>query len=175
MNEEISIRAAVPKDADAIASLVLAVHEENPDEWVRDEQLTEKLRKLLIMLEKEPHLPAFVFVAESEGGIVGSTDCSTSLRVEQRSESQLSNEVAVFVAREYRRRGIAEDLLSKVIDAAKAHPNVGRLEAFIMETNRGSLALVDSVGFRLDEEFIPRQKTIRGKEVLSRLYVLDLT
>ena len=132
----ISIRAMTPQDWPQVARIfqqgiddgnaTLHTHVPSYPEWDASR-------------DQEPRL-----VAEEGGKVVGWTVLSS---VSSRDCYRGVKELAIYVAREARGRGVGKALLKALIARSEAM-GIWTLEAHIFDSNRASLALHSACGFR---------------------------
>jgi RimJ/RimL family protein N-acetyltransferase len=142
MSAGFAVRRAVPRDAGALVALAQAVASE-PGGWLIAEDAWRRAseeRRYLKALRGHPH--AAVFVAESEGAIVGRLSVS-------RDPHPASSHVAdlgLMVAAGHRRQGIGTALLHEAVAWARGS-SIRKLELHVFPHNSAAIALYDSFGF----------------------------
>jgi ribosomal protein S18 acetylase RimI-like enzyme len=146
MRKRISVRAAEPRDLDALVPLFeayRAFYRREPDENAARAFLRDRLR-----LQDSVVLIAEV---ESEGvacGFVQLYPVFSSLRM---ARALILNDL--YVAEEYRRVGVAR----KLMEAAKAFAQISGAVSLSLETapdNAEARALYESLGYQVEEGFL---------------------
>lgn len=87
-----------------------------------------------------------ILVAETQGKIVGSCTCRGINRAAFRHAVSLG----VDIAPEYRGRGLGNSLLHEMIEWARAHPVIRRVELHVFSHNRTAINLYLKHGFAFE-------------------------
>ena len=159
-----TVREASPQDAPAIKNLSDAVVEENLS-WFKPEPVPiADIERLFAQMRDLPH--AVIFVAESDGRLVGELECVG-----------FEPHGAVFILqvhRDSRGTGVGAALLRSLVAWARARPSLDRLNAKVLEPNESSIRLLERNGFARLER-IPHESRPRGVPIPEVLYVLDVS
>jgi RimJ/RimL family protein N-acetyltransferase len=136
------VRDAVPGDAAALVELAQSVGAE-PEGWLIADDSWRGVsdeRRYLKALRRHPH--GAVFVAESDGRIVG----RLSVARDPHPASFHVADLGLMVAAGQRRRGIGRALLARAEEWARA-ARVRKLELHVFPHNDPAIALYESFGF----------------------------
>ena len=165
-----SVRAALPGDAASIIALVSAVIAEpvnnlltEPGEFTMTE---EQERAFLAEQAIRPNWSAFVAVTdERPARVVGLVTADGK----QRRAVRHCASVGLSVAREWRRQGVGEALMRRVIAWARESGVVTRLELEVLTRNASAIRLYERVGFQ--REGLRRHALLRHGDYLDELFM----
>jgi RimJ/RimL family protein N-acetyltransferase len=139
----VRIRAAEPRDADALVRLGVDVGAE-PGGWLITSgswRSAAEERRYLKAIRRYPH--AAVYVAEDDlGSVVG----RLSLARDQHPSSAHVADLGLMVARTHRRQGIGRALMEQAVRWARS-AGVRKLELHVFPHNDAAIALYESMGF----------------------------
>ena len=164
-DEWLTVRPAVPGDADALVELGRDVASE-PELWLTYDRTRGDERRNVRGVQRDANVA--VLVAETEEGIVGRLSIA-------RDRSPLSRHVAEFglmVAAGARRRGIGSALIEEAMQWAK-DLGIVRLELTVFPHNAPAIALYRKLGFQ-EEGVLRRRYLIDGRYVDAMLMGRDL-
>ena len=137
------IRAAEPRDADALVRLGVDVGAE-PGGWLITSgswRSAAEEKRYLKAIRRYPH--AAVYVAEDDlGSVVG----RLSLARDQHPSSAHVADLGLMVARTHRRQGIGRALMEQAVRWARS-AGVRKLELHVFPHNEPAIALYESMGF----------------------------
>jgi putative acetyltransferase len=136
------VRRAEPKDAAALVALAEAVGSE-PEGWLISDRGWRSVgdeRRYLRAVRRHPD--AAVFVAESEGRVVG----RLSVARDPHPASRHVADLGLMVAAGERRRGIGWALLEQAVEWARAS-GVRKLELHVFPHNEPAIRLYERFGF----------------------------
>jgi RimJ/RimL family protein N-acetyltransferase len=141
---KVKIRAADPRDAEALTELADAVSSE-PEGWListnGEWRSAADERRYLRALKRYPH--AAVLVAETEdGSLVG----RLSLSRDTHPASAHVADLGLMVAKDLRGRGIGTALLRAAVEWARAN-GIRKLELHVFPWNEGAIAMYEKFGF----------------------------
>jgi RimJ/RimL family protein N-acetyltransferase len=141
---KVKIRAADPRDAEALTELADAVSSE-PEGWListnGEWRSAADERRYLRALKRYPH--AAVLVAETEDGrLVG----RLSLSRDTHPASAHVADLGLMVAKDLRGRGIGTALLRAAVEWARAN-GIRKLELHVFPWNEGAIAMYEKFGF----------------------------
>src|SRR4051812_9566856 len=139
---EITIRRAVPSDAEGVVELARAVSSE-PERWLISAGTARGVgdeRRYLRAVRRSPH--AAVFVAVAPEGIVG----RLSVARDPHPASAHVADLGLMVAKSHRRRGIGRGLLEQAVEWARVS-NVTKLELHVFPHNQPAIDLYERFGF----------------------------
>jgi RimJ/RimL family protein N-acetyltransferase len=137
------IRAAEPRDADALVELGRTVGRE-PGGWLittTDWRSAGDERRYLKALRRYPHAAVYVVEAD-DGEIVG----RLSIARDQHPASAHVADLGLMVAAGWRRRGIGRALLVQAVEWARARA-ISKLELHVFPHNEAAIALYEQFGF----------------------------
>ena len=137
------VRRAEPGDAAELVELARAVGAE-AEGWlitIGEWRSAADERRYLRSLRRYPH--AAVFVAESDGGIVG----RLSVARDPHPASAHVADLGVMIARKHRRRGFGRALMQAAEEWAR-EAGVRKLELHVFPHNGPAIALYESLGYR---------------------------
>lgn len=89
-------------------------------------------------------------VAEVDGEIVGSVDCTADDSALTRDMTRHCVEIGVSVRRPWRDRGIGTALLQRAIDWARNLGNIGRIELEVFDYNERAIHVYEKLGFQVE-------------------------
>ena len=172
---KVNKRVASVEDRCAIIQLVvtnhLALSQSEPEEWVS--QLLDIPDDFKSLLEESTFASGHFEVAvdESSGRVVGAAGCVPGGGVPAAADTEGTWTVtAVSVSPEYRRRGLAQELLKRVIDWAVEQRCITKLELVtLLELMEPAWRLYEKLGFKRDKE-VPATDGARPREVTVLYY-----
>jgi len=156
------VSPAEPGDASALVALAEAVGSE-PQGWLISDSRWRSVgeeRRYLRAVRKHPD--AAVFVAETEGGIVG----RLSIARDPHPASRHVADLGLMVAAGARRRGIGRALLEQAVAWAR-EVGVRKLELHVFPHNAPALRLYEQFGFV--QEGYRRNHYRRGREYVDAI------
>jgi RimJ/RimL family protein N-acetyltransferase len=165
----ITIRSAMPHDADALVGLAESVGREE-GRWILGTgpwRSASDERRYLRSIQRYPD--ATVLVAEDAGRIVG----RLSLSRDPHPASRHVADLGLMVAESHRRQGVGKALLEEAVAWAKAS-GVRKLELHVFPWNQPALGLYESFGF--EREGYRKRHYERGGELVDAVlmaYFLD--
>ena len=137
-----TVREAVPGDAGALVALAQSVGSE-PEGWLIADDSWRGVsdeRRYLKALRRHPH--GAVFVAETDGAIVG----RLSVARDPHPASFHVADLGLMVASGRRRQGVGRALLARAVEWARA-ARVRKLELHVFPHNDPAIRLYESFGF----------------------------
>jgi ribosomal protein S18 acetylase RimI-like enzyme len=145
---DVQIRAATPDDERQLLALI-AEHQDHhralESDWPAGSQIASEYLRYL--RDECTAYDGGIFVAEDTGSLAGFL-CVVSNRLGAPDHPDRHAFVQdVFVAREYRRRGIARRLMDAA-EAFAAERRVGEIRLAVLERNIGARGLYEALGFR---------------------------
>ena len=142
MPTSLTIRAALPSDAEALAVYIAAIVAERlPVLFARDVPPTpEQIAKMIARTAADER--SALFVAVEKGAVIGMLDFSPLARPQQRHVGSFG----MSVARSSRGRGTGARLLRALYAFAKEH-GYRKLELEVFATNGPAIVLYESHGF----------------------------
>ncbi|HYY34727.1 MAG TPA: GNAT family N-acetyltransferase [Gaiellaceae bacterium] len=155
-----TIRAAEPGDAARLVELAREVGSEE-EGWLitgGDWRSVGEERRYLRSLRRHPH--AAVFVAESNGSIVG----RLSVARDPHPASEHVADLGLMVARDHRRHGAGTALMAAAEEWARAS-GIRKLELHVFPHNGPAIALYEQLGYR--REGFRRSHYRRGTEFVD--------
>ena len=106
-----------------------------------------------------------IYVAEVEGSVVGW--CSLSAYRQGRAAFRFTAEISYYIASAHHRRGFGTALIEHVMTACPTL-QVRHLFAIVLESNQGSVRLLEKMGFE-KWGYLPQVANFDGKE-MGHLY-----
>jgi RimJ/RimL family protein N-acetyltransferase len=162
VREQVVIRPAHPRDAEALVGLAEEIAAEPPGWLISDGhwRTAADERRYLRAIRRYPD--AAVFVAEADHGIVG----RLSLGRDPHPASRHVADLGLMVAIGWRRRGIGRALLAQAVEWAQG-AGVRKLELHVFPHNEPAIALYEDFGFR--REGYRREHYRRGREFVDAI------
>ena len=162
---EITIREAIPDDAEQLVPFVQRLAEEpglyiimGPGEFTLT---VEEERQVLADYAAADN--SIFLVAEVEGRIVGVLNCKGGKRRAKRHEAVLGTSVA----REWRGKGVGKRLMARVIKWARGTGIITRIELVVFFRNEVARHLYESFGFEVEGRL--RRAVLRDGEYHDNL------
>jgi RimJ/RimL family protein N-acetyltransferase len=150
-----TVRAASPADAGGLVELAREVGAE-PEGWlITDGEWRSSGEERRYLRSLRRHTNAAVFVAETDGTIVGRLSVARDIH----PASSHVADVGLMVAEGYRRRGAGTALMQAAEDWARA-TGVEKLELHVFPYNEAAIALYERLGYR--REGLRRRHFRRG-------------
>lgn len=160
---EITIREAIPEDAQQIAAVLQQVGKETPylvmdgtGAAIKPEELAENLADLY---ESENNV---LMVAIIDDQIVGTASVSAS----GKKRMEHLGEVGISVLKEYWGFGLGRAMMDALIEWAQEGQIIRRLELTVQERNQRAIQLYEKVGFST-EAIMPRGAKTDNEEFLD--------
>jgi len=154
------VRPAEPRDAAELVALARAVAAE-PEGWlITNGAWRGTLEERRYLRAVRRFRDAAVFVAESDGEIVGRLSVSRDVHPASKHVADLG----LMVARPYRRRGIGAQLMQAAEDWAR-RAGVRKLELHVFPHNGPAIALYERLGYR--REGVRLRHYRRGGELVD--------
>ena len=156
------VRVAEPGDAERLVELAREVGAEE-EGWLitsGDWRSPSAERRYLKAVRRHPD--AVVFVAESNGGIVG----RLSISRDQHPASEHVADLGVMVSRGHRRQGIGLALMEAAEQWART-AGVRKLELHVFPHNTPAIALYEKLGYQ--REGLRREHYRRGDELIDAI------
>jgi RimJ/RimL family protein N-acetyltransferase len=142
MHDSLTIRTALPSDADALTAYVAAIVAERlPTLFAREQPPTQEQVAKMIARHAGDERACLLLALDGEA-IVGMLDFSGPTRAQQRHVGSFG----MSVARGARGRGVGTQLLRALFDFAKAQ-GYRKLEIEVFATNGPAIVLYESKGF----------------------------
>ena len=163
-----SVRAAHPDDAASIIALITAVIAEPVNNLLSEpgEFTMTKEQERVFLAEQaiRPNWAAFVAVTDVQPArVVGLLTADGK----QRRAIRHCASVGLSVAHDWRRQGVGEALMRRVIEWARESGVVTRLELEVVTRNESAIRLYERVGFQ--REGLRRHALLRHGEYLDEL------
>jgi RimJ/RimL family protein N-acetyltransferase len=162
---KITIREAIPDDAERLVAFVRRLSEEpglyivmGPGEFTLT---VEQERQVLADYAAADN--CVFLVAEAQGQIIGTLNCRGGLRRAKRHEVVLG----ISVAREWRGQGVGKQLMARAIEWARGTGIVTRIELIVFARNEVARHLYEGFGFVV--EGCLRQAILRDGEYFDDL------
>jgi RimJ/RimL family protein N-acetyltransferase len=156
------VRAAAPADAGPLVDLAREVGAE-PEGWlITDGEWRSAGEERRYLRSLRRHSNAAVFVAETDGTIVGRLSVARDIH----PASAHVADVGLMVAQRYRRRGAGTALMQAAEDWAKA-TGVEKLELHVFPYNEAAIALYEHLGYR--REGLRQRHFRRGYELVDAI------
>jgi RimJ/RimL family protein N-acetyltransferase len=169
MDSPYEYRHASLEDAPGARKLYKATQQEALDSFRPLEVPTEEyLRKFIHIAIQSEYYAAVVAAFEDE--IVGHLRCTLH---ENNRSSAFGGEIEYFVSQRHRRVGVGSGLLSFLIRWVRSESDLSYLVAKVLETNAGSIRLLEQNGFARQER-IGWVHEIRGVTVYEYQWQLDI-
>ena len=161
--EKLLVRAARPEDAGQLAPMMNAIIQEDiytlsgPGERVVDEEReAERIAEHLAQ-------PGYLYlVAEAAGRIVGQLDFSNG----HWRKTQHAGMFALYLAHDWRGRGVGGILLRRLLEWAAAHPLIEKVSLAVFSSNPRAIALYRACGFA-EEGRCPRDMKLASGEYVD--------
>jgi RimJ/RimL family protein N-acetyltransferase len=156
------VRAAAPADAARLVELAREVGAE-PEGWlITDGEWRSSGEERRYLRSLRRHSNAAVFVAETDGTIVGRLSVSRDIH----PASAHVADVGLMVAQGYRRRGAGTALMQAAEDWART-TGVEKLELHVFPYNEPAIALYERLGYR--REGLRERHFRRGYELVDAI------
>jgi RimJ/RimL family protein N-acetyltransferase len=142
MTTSLTVRTALPSDAEALTAFVAAIVDERlPTLFAREAPPTQEQIAKMIARHADDERACLLLALDGEA-IVGMLDFSGHPRPQQRHVGSFG----MSVARGARGHGVGTQLLRALFDFAKAH-GYAKLEIEVFATNGPAIVLYESKGF----------------------------
>lgn len=156
------VRAAAPADAGQLVELAREVGAE-PEGWlITDGEWRSSSEERRYLRSLRRHSNAAVFVAETDGTIVGRLSVARDIH----PASAHVADVGLMVAHAHRRRGAGTALMQAAEDWARA-TGVEKLELHVFPYNEAAIALYRTLGY--EQEGLRRRHYRRGAELVDAI------
>ena len=156
------VRAAAPADAARLVELAREVGAEREGWLITDGEWRSSGEERRYLRSLRRHSNAAVFVAETDGTIVGRLSVTRDIH----PASAHVADVGLMVAQGYRRRGAGTALMQAAEDWAKA-TGVEKLELHVFPYNKPAIALYERLGYR--REGLRERHFRRGYELVDAI------
>lgn len=141
------IRTAEENDAEAFLILSKAILSEEIYSVTQADELNQTIDQEKIWLksnfENQSHL---VLVAEVDGHLIGQLDFSNG----RRKRNAHTGQFGMGVHKDFRSMGIGSLLLRALIDWAKDHPELEKINLSVHHTNERAIAAYKKLGFQVE-------------------------
>jgi RimJ/RimL family protein N-acetyltransferase len=163
-----TLRDARPDDAPAMIAYMRVLADE-PDNGTSfssagEFTYTETSERQLVQGALENESQRILLAFAPDGALIGMAMALAGPRVMRRSA-----DISLSVAKGWRRRGVATALMKRLIDWARDHDTVRRLELSVFENNVGAIALYERLGFQ--HEGRKRRAIVKHGVVLDLLFM----
>jgi len=144
LQKKYEIRTAQPRDAGAVLSLQKEFAQESvyalhlPEELVQP--LEEEERRIELFLR---HVSSLLLVAVSDLQVIGILDFSAG----HRQRIAHTGDFELIVSSSWREQGIGRSLLGVLLDYARAHPCLEKVNLKVHSSNQRAIGLYRSLGF----------------------------
>lgn len=137
------VRAATPDDAPALSAHLRSLAGEAPYICMTPGEVSsdERLREEIMELRERPG--SLVLLGEAEGRVVGDCWMTAMSPVKMRHVGR----IGMAIAEGWRGVGLGRALLAPIVEHARTHPAILRLELDVFERNAGAIRLYESLGF----------------------------
>ena len=162
VREQVEIRPAQPRDAEALVGLAEEIAAEPPGWLISDGHWRTAADERRYLRAIRRHPDAAVFVAEAEHGIVG----RLSLGRDPHPASRHVADLGLMVAIGWRRRGVGRALLAQAVEWARG-AGIRKLELHVFPHNEPAISLYEDFGFR--REGYRREHYRRGRQFVDAI------
>ena len=148
----LTIRTATADDAPATLALFRSVVDEGaytvrePSEF----DLTEDEERRYIEEDRAAPGSLCLLATDGDGAVVGMVRASAGT---YRRTGHFADIDSLWVYASWRRRGVAEGLLSALISPAQGHPEIEKLGLFVFSTNEVAIRLYSRRGFAVEGRY----------------------
>lgn len=143
--KDVLIRAAQPSDAEAFLILARSIMSEEIYSLTQLSEFKETVEKEQAWLKSDLENPNhLILVAECDGQLIGQLDFSNGHRM----LNAHTGEFGMGVHKDYREQGLGSLLLKSLIDWAKTHPVIEKINLSVHHTNERAIYTYQKIGFK---------------------------